>query len=71
MSVMSPLMNMGSQNRMLPEPTPLAQRCVSLALLCATASPAPSFSQGAAGAYWNADRGGNEATTQRERWHWS
>ncbi len=42
-----PLMNMESQNkRMLLRPMPLAQWCVSLALLRATASPALSFSQG-------------------------
>ena len=44
---MTPLMNMESQNKwMLLRPTPLAQWCVSLALMCATASPALSFSQG-------------------------
>jgi hypothetical protein len=42
-----PMMNMESQNNwMLLRLTPLAQWCVSLALLSATASPAPSFSQG-------------------------
>jgi hypothetical protein len=45
--MVGPLMNMESQNkRMLLRPMPLAQWCVSLALLSATASPAPSFSQG-------------------------
>jgi hypothetical protein len=40
-------MNMESQNNwMLLRPTALAQWCVSLALLSATASPASSFSQG-------------------------
>ena len=40
-------MNMENQNKwMLLRPTPLAQWCVSLALLSATASPASSFSQG-------------------------
>ncbi len=40
-------MNIESQNNwMLLRLTPLAQWCVSLALLSATASPAPSFSQG-------------------------
>jgi hypothetical protein len=47
MSAMGPLMNIESQNDwMLFRLTPLAQWCVSLALLSATASPAPSFSQG-------------------------
>jgi hypothetical protein len=42
-----PPMNMENQNKwMLLRPTPLAQWCVSLALLSATASPASSFSQG-------------------------
>src|SRR5712691_5102953 len=41
------LMNVESQNKwMLLRLTSLAQWCVSLALLFATASPAPSFSQG-------------------------
>jgi hypothetical protein len=44
---MRPLMNMESQNKwMLLRPMPLAQWCVSLALLSATVSPAPYFSQG-------------------------
>ena len=42
-----PLMNMESRNKwMLLRLTPLTQWRVSLALLSATASPAPSFSQG-------------------------
>ena len=44
---MNPLMSMESQNKwMLLRPMPLAQLCVSLALLSTTASPALSFSQG-------------------------
>jgi hypothetical protein len=44
-----PLMNVESQNKwMIIRPMPLARWCVSLALLSATASPAPSFSQGTA-----------------------
>jgi hypothetical protein len=39
-------MNIESQNNWMLRPMPLAQWCVSLALLSATASPAPSFSQG-------------------------
>lgn len=43
------LMNVGRENKsMRPRPTPLAQWRVSLALLCAAASPTPSFSQGTA-----------------------
>jgi hypothetical protein len=42
-----PLMNVESRNKlMLFRMVPLTQWCVSLALLSATASPAPSFSQG-------------------------
>ena len=40
------MMNMESQNNWTLRSMPLAQWCVSLALLAATASPAPSFSQG-------------------------
>jgi len=40
------MMNMESQNNRMLRPMPLAQLCVSLALLSATASPAPAFSQG-------------------------
>jgi len=40
------MMNMESQNNWMLRPMPLAQWCVSLALLSATVSPAPSFSQG-------------------------
>jgi hypothetical protein len=44
-----PLMNMESLYKWVRlQPMPLARSCVSLALLCATASPAPSFSQGTA-----------------------
>jgi hypothetical protein len=40
-------MNVESQNKwVLPRLTPLTRWCMSLALLCATAAPAPSFSQG-------------------------
>ena len=39
-------MNMESQNNWMLRPMPLARWCVSLALLSATVSPAPSFSQG-------------------------
>jgi hypothetical protein len=39
-------MNMESQNNRMLRPMPLAQLCVSLALLSVTASPALSFSQG-------------------------
>jgi hypothetical protein len=42
----SPVMNMESQNRWMLRPMSLARWCVSLALLSATVSPAPSFSQG-------------------------
>jgi hypothetical protein len=46
--------------------------CVSLALICATASPALSFSQGTPEQRgYQMDRGGNEATAQRERGHWN
>jgi hypothetical protein len=42
-----PLMNSESRNKWMPlRLTPLTQWCVSLALLGATALPAPSFSQG-------------------------
>jgi hypothetical protein len=42
-----PLVNAADQNKRMPlRLTPLAQWCVSLALLSATASPTPSFSQG-------------------------
>src|SRR5581483_5915024 len=42
-----PLVNAANQNKRMPlRPTPLTQWCVSLALLSATASPTPSFSQG-------------------------
>ncbi len=42
-------MKFGNHNeRVRPRLTPLAQSCVSLALLCAIASPAPCFSQGTA-----------------------
>jgi hypothetical protein len=42
-----PLMNIESQNKwMLLRLAPLARWCVSLALLCETASPVPSFLQG-------------------------
>jgi hypothetical protein len=42
-----PLMSIESQNKwMLLRPMPLAQWCVSLALLFETASPAPAFPQG-------------------------
>jgi hypothetical protein len=42
-----PLMNVERQNKwMILRLTSSAQWCVSLALLCATTSPAPSFSQG-------------------------
>src|ERR1700741_4000577 len=42
-----PLMNTERRNKwMVPRLTSLLQRCVSLALLSATASPDPSFSQG-------------------------
>jgi len=42
-----PLMNVERQNKwMILRLTSSAQWCVSLALLCATISPAPSFSQG-------------------------
>ncbi len=40
------MMNMESQNNWMLRPMPLAQWYVSLALLSATVSPAPSFSQG-------------------------
>jgi hypothetical protein len=40
------MMSMESQNNWMLRPMPLAHRCVSLTLLSATASPAPSFSQG-------------------------
>jgi hypothetical protein len=41
------LMNVENQNKWMPLGlTPLTQLCVSLALLSATASPTPSFSQG-------------------------
>src|SRR5258705_6177893 len=43
---MRPLMNIESYKWTLLRPMPLAQLCVSLALLSATASPALSFSQG-------------------------
>src|SRR5260370_31339151 len=43
---LSPMMNMESQNNWMLRPMPLAQWGVSLALLSATASPAPSFAQG-------------------------
>jgi hypothetical protein len=39
-------MNMESQNNRMLRPMSLAKWCVSLALLSATVSPAPSFSQG-------------------------
>src|SRR5271156_6574522 len=39
-------MNTKNQNNWMLRPMPWAQRCVSLALLSATISPAPSFSQG-------------------------
>jgi hypothetical protein len=39
-------MNIESYKRTLLRPMPLAQWCVSLALLSATVSPTPSFSQG-------------------------
>src|SRR6266576_3110236 len=42
----SPTMNMENQNNWILRSMPWAQRCVSLALLSATISPAPSFSQG-------------------------
>jgi hypothetical protein len=42
----SPMMNMESQNNRMLRPMLLAQLCVSLALLSATASPAASFAQG-------------------------
>ena len=42
-----PLVNAANQNKRMPlRLTPLTQWCVSLALLSATASPSPSFSQG-------------------------
>ena len=40
------MMNMKSQNNWMLRPMPLAPRCVSLALLSTTASPALAFSQG-------------------------
>jgi hypothetical protein len=40
------MMSMESQNNWMLRPMPLAHWCVSLALLFATASRAPSFSQG-------------------------
>jgi hypothetical protein len=40
------MMNMESQNNWMLRPNPLAQWCVSLALLSAAVSPTPSFSQG-------------------------
>ena len=43
---MRPLMNIESYKWTLLRPMPLARLCVSLALLFATVSPAPSFSQG-------------------------
>ena len=46
--MVGPLMNVASQNKwMILRLTSSAQWRVSLALLCATTSPAPSFSQGA------------------------
>jgi hypothetical protein len=39
-------MNMEKHNNWMLRPMPWTQRCVSLALLSATISPAPSFSQG-------------------------
>src|ERR1700737_862428 len=42
----SPMMKMESKNNRMLRPMPLARGCVSLALLSATVSPAPSFSQG-------------------------
>src|ERR1700737_1597975 len=42
----SPMMKMESKNNRMLRPMPLAQWCVSLALLSATVSPTPSFSQG-------------------------
>ena len=41
-------MNIESRNNWMLRPMPLAQWCVSLALLSATVSPTPSFSQGTA-----------------------
>ena len=40
------MMNMKSQNNQVLRPISLARLCVSLALLSATISPVPSFSQG-------------------------
>jgi hypothetical protein len=40
------MMNMENQNNRMLRPMSLARLCVSLALLSATVSPAPSFSQG-------------------------
>ena len=40
------MMKMESKNNRMLRPMPLARWCVSLALLSATVSPAPSFSQG-------------------------
>jgi hypothetical protein len=40
------MMSMESQNHWMLRPMPLARWCVSVALLSAMASPAPSFSQG-------------------------
>ena len=40
------MMNMERQSNWMLRPKPLAQWCVSLTLLSATVSPAPSFSQG-------------------------
>jgi hypothetical protein len=40
------MINMGRQDNWIFWPVPLAQCCVSLALLSATVSPTPSFSQG-------------------------
>ena len=39
-------MKMENQTNRMLRPMPLAQLCISLALLSATVSPAPSFSQG-------------------------